>query len=152
MTVWRDRHPRYNETYDYLKFAGIVLVNTLDEPAAEFDVVVCRFGETQAVNRLNHLHRQNSGHNGASMIIGQPKQLEEYAPLSAQEFEILRKQIDPAIAQGVPPETPIQIEFGTVCRLASTVGHFAVQLQKLQNPAPEAAELPPFPILRPAEE
>ena len=86
------------------------------------------------------------------MIIGQPKTLEEYPPLSAQEFDILRKQIDPAIAQGVPSEAPIQIEFGTVCRLASTVGHFAVQLQKLQAAPPEAAELPPLPILRTAEE
>ena len=92
------------------------------------------------------------------MIIGQPKTLEEYAPLSSQEFDILLKQIDPAIAQGVPPEAPIQIEFGTVCRLASTVGHFAVRLQKLaegQQPAeaPEApAELPPFPLLRPSVE
>ncbi len=82
------------------------------------------------------------------MIIGQPKRLEDYQPLSAQEFDILRKQIDPAIAQGVTPEAPIQIEFGTVCRLASTVGHFAVQLQKLQNPQPEE---PPLPVLRPSE-
>lgn len=86
------------------------------------------------------------------MIIGQPKRLEDYTVLTSQEFEALRQQLDPGIAQGAPPETPVSLDFGTLCRLAATIGHFAVLnrqlVQQLQPSAEPAAELPPLPVLR----
>jgi hypothetical protein len=89
------------------------------------------------------------------MIIGQPKRLEDYAVLTPQEFEALRQQLDPGIAQGAPPETPVALDFGTVCRLAATIGHFAVLnrelVQKLQPASETPSELPPLPVLRAGE-
>ena len=89
------------------------------------------------------------------MIIGLPKTLEEYAPLDPQEFNAVRAQLVPAIEQGTPPETPIQVDFGTFCRLASTVAHFAAGItavrQALSDPQASAPTEPPLPILRPSE-
>lgn len=88
------------------------------------------------------------------MIIGQPKSLEEYMPLTPQEFEGLRQQLDAGIVNGTPMNAPVGLDFGTVCRLASTIGHFAVRIEQLTNPKPEidASGEPPLPILRPSAE
>ena len=93
------------------------------------------------------------------MIIGLPKTLEEYAPLDPQEFTAVKAQLVPAIEQGTPPETPIQVDFGTFCRLASTVSHFAAAIaaaraQMLANAAPAEPSgtiQPPYTIFRPSE-
>ena len=91
------------------------------------------------------------------MIIGQPKTIAEFAPLQPQEFNDIQAQVGPALAQGASPETPIQIDLGTLCRLLSTIGNFATaiaQLQQMVAPptteTPEVpTELPPLPVLRP---
>ena len=104
------------------------------------------------------------------MIIGQPKSLQEFQPLSAKEFADLRAQLEPAVANGAPLESPVALDLGTVCRLAATIGHFANALAAAtanaianatpaegeQTPTPNdgakvsASDLPPFPILRPS--
>jgi hypothetical protein len=86
------------------------------------------------------------------MIIGQPQRLEDFKPLEPAEFERIRQQIDPVLSRGVPLETPVGLDLGTVARLLSTIGHFAVQLQAHAAPAVDAdappVELPPLPFLR----
>jgi hypothetical protein len=88
------------------------------------------------------------------MIIGQPQSIEEFAPLTPQEFAQLRAQIEPALKQGAPLDMPVGLDLGTVLRLVSTISHFAATVAQMHQPKPapvdEAAapELPPLPVFR----
>ena len=108
------------------------------------------------------------------MIIGQPKSLQEFQPLSAKEFAELRAQLEPAVANGAPLESPVALDLGTVCRLAATIGHFANALAAAtanvtanvpagaapsendpthssgESASAGLADLPPLPVLRPS--
>jgi hypothetical protein len=78
------------------------------------------------------------------MIIGQPKNVEEFPPLTPEEFAYLRQPIDAAIAQGVPMNQPASVDLNVLCRLLSTVvatSKALVQLRAAESsqPAPIAS-------------
>ena len=78
------------------------------------------------------------------MIIGQPKSVEEFPPLSPEEFAYLRQPLDAAIAQGVPMTQPAEVDLKVLCRLLSTViatSKALVQMREAENaqPAPIAS-------------
>lgn len=78
------------------------------------------------------------------MIIGQPKNVEEFPPLSPEEFAYLRQPIDAAIAQGVPMNQPAAVDLNVLCRLLSTVVATSKALMQFRDaesaqPAPIAS-------------
>lgn len=104
------------------------------------------------------------------MIIGRPNTVEAFQPLTPEEFAYLRQPIDAALAQGVPLEQQIGVDFAVVCRLLKTVLAISEEVKRLtqaqaeQQPALIAslvddltdpvvaqgsAEVPPLPFLTP---
>ena len=78
------------------------------------------------------------------MIIGAPKNLAAYAPLTSGEVEHLVPMLEQAIANGAPPEMQAAVDFGVLCRLVSTCRHLLRQQ--------EAPPLPELPRFEPASE
>lgn len=68
------------------------------------------------------------------MILGQPRNVEEYTPLHPSEFDGLRRNLQIAIDQSTPPEQPIQMDLGSLCRLCSTIMAMSRELMKLSPP------------------
>jgi hypothetical protein len=93
------------------------------------------------------------------MIIGQPKSVEEFPPLTPEEFAYLRQPIDAAIAQGVPMNQPASVDLNVLCRLLSTVVATSKALTQLRSvetsqPAPIASlsDEVTDPVVSPEEE
>jgi hypothetical protein len=82
------------------------------------------------------------------MIIGQPKNVEEFPPLTPEEFAYLRQPIDAAIAQGVPMNQPASVDLNVLCRLLSTVVATSKALVQLRD----AGSSQPAPIASLSEE
>ena len=82
------------------------------------------------------------------MIIGQPKNVEEFPPLSPEEFAYLRQPLDAAIAQGVPMNQPASVDLNVLCRLLSTVVATSKALMQFR----EAESSQPVPIASLAED
>lgn len=80
------------------------------------------------------------------MIIGQPKNVEEFQPLTPEEFAYLRQPLDQAIAQGVPLNQPAAVDLVILCRLLSTVVTLSRKLQSTNadTRAAEAAQPEPY--------
>lgn len=70
------------------------------------------------------------------MIIGRPKNVEEFPPLSPEEFAYLRAPIDQAITQGIPFEQPVQVDFTVLCRLIKTVIVVSGELKRIHDANP----------------
>ena len=68
------------------------------------------------------------------MILGQPRSVEEYLPLHPTEFDGLRRNLQTAIEQATPPDQPIQMDLGSLCRLCSTVMAMSRELMKHAPP------------------
>jgi hypothetical protein len=76
------------------------------------------------------------------MIIGQPKNVEEFPPLTPEEFAYLRQPLDAAIGQGVAMNQPAEVDLKVLCRLLSTVVAMSKELTRLR----EAEAIQPAPI------
>jgi hypothetical protein len=81
------------------------------------------------------------------MIIGQPKRIEEFPPLTPEEFAYLRQPLDQAIAQGVPMNQPATVDLMVLCRLLSTVVTLSTELKRVTVTINEAAAQQPEPML-----
>jgi hypothetical protein len=81
------------------------------------------------------------------MIIGQPKRIEEFPPLTPEEFAYLRQPLDQAIAQGVPLNQPAQVDLTILCRLLATVVLVSTELKKLHTTVTEGEAQQPEPML-----
>lgn len=89
------------------------------------------------------------------MIIGQPKSLDEFDPLTPDEVAYLASPILQAIQQGHPLNVPVQIDLPVLCRLLATVRMLGMQVEALTKLVPtEEPAIPPLPRLRlpPSEE
>ena len=80
------------------------------------------------------------------MIIGAPKNLNSYAPLSASEVEYLVPMLEQAIASGAPPEMQSAVDFGLLCRLVSTCRFMHAKVATLEAPLPELPKFEPSTI------
>ena len=89
------------------------------------------------------------------MLIGQPKTIDAFPVLTAEQAAYLAQPILQALHAGHPLDVPVQIDFGVVCQLLATVKHFGMEIERLTAllPKPEETSVPeeiPFPsILRP---
>lgn len=93
------------------------------------------------------------------MLIGQPKNLDEFPELTADQAAYLATPILNALHAGHPLDVPVQIDFGVVCQLLATVKHFGMEIERLRDLLPKEEPAPvveavqeeiPFPsILRP---
>ena len=81
------------------------------------------------------------------MIIGQPKRIEEFQPLTPEEFAYLRQPLDQAIAQGVPMNQPAQVDLGILCRLLATVVLLSTEMKKIRDAVAEQEAKQPEPFL-----
>jgi hypothetical protein len=87
-----------------------------------------------------------------TMLIGQPKNLDEFPELTADQAAYLATPILNALHAGHPLDVPVQIDFGVVCQLLATVKKFGLEMERLRAllPTPEETstpEEPPFPTL-----
>jgi hypothetical protein len=80
------------------------------------------------------------------MIIGQPKNVEGFQPITPEEFAYLRQPLDDALSQGVPLNQPAAVDFTVLCRLLSTVVAMSRELQKYKVAAATAEDDQPTPI------
>jgi hypothetical protein len=92
------------------------------------------------------------------MLIGQPKTIDEFPALTAEQAAYLAQPIMQALHAGHPLDVPVQIDFGVVCQLLATVKHFGMEIERLtallpkdpEAPVEETPVEPPFPtIIRP---
>ena len=85
------------------------------------------------------------------MILGQPKSLDEFTPLSPDEVVYLATPLLQAIQQGHPLEVEVGIPLGVLCRLIATVKMLGGRVEALSKlvPPPEELAIPPLPRLRP---
>jgi hypothetical protein len=81
------------------------------------------------------------------MIIGQPKRIEEFPPLTPEEFAYLRQPLDQAIAQGVPMNQPATVDLMVLCRLLATVVTLSTELKRMTVTINEAAAQQPEPMI-----
>jgi hypothetical protein len=77
------------------------------------------------------------------MIIGAPKNLAAYAPLTVGEVEHLVPMLEQAIASGAPPEMQAAVDFGVLCRLVSTCRVLHAKVATLEAPLPELPKFQP---------
>jgi len=80
------------------------------------------------------------------MIIGQPKNVEGFPPITPEEFAYLRQPLDEALAQGVPLNQPAAVDLTVLCRLLSTVVAMSRELQKYKVATTTAEGEQPAPI------
>lgn len=80
------------------------------------------------------------------MIIGQPKNVEGFPPISPEEFAYLRQPLDEALSQGVPLNQPAAVDLTVLCRLLSTVVAMSRELQKYKVATESAESGQPTPI------
>jgi len=81
------------------------------------------------------------------MIIGQPKRIEEFQPLTPEEFAYLRQPLDQAIAQGVPLNQPAAVDLGILCRLLATVVLLSTEMKKIRDAVAEQEAKQPEPFI-----
>jgi hypothetical protein len=89
------------------------------------------------------------------MLIGQPKTLDEFPALTAEQVAYLAQPILQALHAGHPLDVPVQIDFGVVCQLLATVKQFGAEIERLTSLLPKDPESavegapaePPFPTL-----
>jgi hypothetical protein len=81
------------------------------------------------------------------MIIGQPKRIEEFQPLTPEEFAYLRQPLDQAIAQGVPLNQPAAVDLGILCRLLATVVLLSTEMKKMRDVVAEQEAKQPEPFI-----
>lgn len=85
------------------------------------------------------------------MLIGQPKSLDEFPALTPEQVGYLAMPILQALQSGHPLDVPVQIDFGVVCQLLSTVKKLGAEVERLTAPEtlPPVEEIPfvvrPFP-------
>ena len=77
------------------------------------------------------------------MIIGAPKNLSAYAPLTTGEVEHLVPMLEQAIANGAPPEMQAAVDFGVLCRLVTTCRYLHAKVTTLKAPLPEIPKFQP---------
>lgn len=80
------------------------------------------------------------------MIVGQPKNVEGFPPITPEEFAYLRQPLDEALAQGVPLNQPAAVDLTVLCRLLSTVVVMSRELQKYKAATATAEDAQPSPI------
>lgn len=80
------------------------------------------------------------------MIVGQPKNVEGFPPITPEEFAYLRQPLDEALSQGVPLNQPAAVDLTVLCRLLSTVVVMSRELQKYKVAAEAAEDGQPSPI------
>lgn len=93
------------------------------------------------------------------MLIGQPKTIDEFPALTAEQAAYLAQPIMQALHAGHPLDVPVQIDFGVVCQLLATVKSFGMEIERLTSLLPKEDPTPvaegvqeeiPFPsIIRP---
>lgn len=81
------------------------------------------------------------------MIIGQPKRIEDFQPLTPEEFAYLRQPLDQAIAQGVPLNQPAAVDLGILCRLLATVVLLSTEMKKIRDAVAEQEAKQPEPFI-----
>lgn len=80
------------------------------------------------------------------MIVGQPKNVEGFPPITPEEFAYLRQPLDDALSQGVPLNQPAAVDLTVLCRLLSTVVAMSRELQKYKAATESAESDQPMPI------
>lgn len=91
------------------------------------------------------------------MLIGQPKTLDEFPALTPDQVGYLATPILQALQAGHPLDVAVQIDFGVICQLLSTVKKMGTEVERLtalvppqkEEPLPAVEEIPfivrPFP-------
>lgn len=80
------------------------------------------------------------------MIVGQPKNVEGFPPVTPEEFAYLRQPLDEALSQGVPLNQPAAVDLTVLCRLLSTVVVMSRELQRYKEATATAEDAQPAPI------
>ena len=81
------------------------------------------------------------------MIIGAPRSITDYPPLSPEEFQHIAQPVVQAIQQGADPSMQAAVDFGVLCRLLVTVQTFAVRVDTLEKEVAALKEPPPLPVI-----
>ena len=70
------------------------------------------------------------------MLIGHPKNLDDFPTLTPQQAQYLAAPILQALQSGHPLDAEVQVDFGVLCQLLATVKRFGEQIEALSTPMP----------------